>query len=119
HAAGFVHSSIPLAAKTIEAMGTKTGAWSTTISYDAADITSENLKQYDAVFLASTTGAFLDDPANPAATTARRQAMLDFVRGAKGFAGFQAATDSYHQDTAPPAAGGGPASMLASFSAGS
>ena len=29
-AAGFVHSSIPLAAKTIEALGTKTGAWSTT-----------------------------------------------------------------------------------------
>src|SRR4051812_7191616 len=80
HAAGFVHSSIPLAAKTIEAMGTKTGAWSTTISYAAADITSENLEQYDAVFLASTTGAFLDDPANPALTAARRQALLDFVR---------------------------------------
>lgn len=119
HAAGFVHSSIPLAAKTIEAMGTKTGAWSTTISYDAADITSENLKQYDAVFLASTTGAFLDDPVNASLTTARRQALLDFVRGGKGLAGIHAATDSYHQDTAPPPVGGGPASMLASFSAGS
>ena len=78
HAAGFVHSSIPLAAKTIEALGTKTGAWSTTISYDPADIASENLKQYDAVFLASTTGAFLDDPGNASATAARRQALLDF-----------------------------------------
>jgi type 1 glutamine amidotransferase len=118
HAAGFVHSSIPLAAKTIEALGTKTGAWSTTISYDAAAITSENLKQYDAVFLASTTGAFLDDPANAALTTARRQALLDFVRGGKGLAGIHAATDSYHQDSAPPAPGGGPASMMGSFSAG-
>src|SRR5437764_1040381 len=35
-AAGFVHSSIPLAAATVEALGTKTGAWSTTISYDPA-----------------------------------------------------------------------------------
>src|SRR4051812_23792263 len=61
-AAGFVHSSIPLAAKTVEALGTKTGAWATTITYDAADINPENLKQYDAIFLASTTGAFLDDP---------------------------------------------------------
>ena len=60
--AGFVHSSIPLAARTIEEIGKKTGAWSTTITYDAADINEANLKQYDAIFLASTTGAFLDDP---------------------------------------------------------
>ncbi len=83
-AAGFVHSSIPLAAKTIEALGTKTGAWSTTITYTAADITPENLKQYDAVFLASTTGAFLDDPNDASATAARRQPLLAFVRGGKG-----------------------------------
>ena len=37
--AGFVHSSIPLAARTIEEIGKKTGAWSTTITYDAADTT--------------------------------------------------------------------------------
>ena len=56
-AAGYVHSSIPLAARTIEEMGRKTGAWSTTITYDAADINEKNLAQYDALFLASTTGA--------------------------------------------------------------
>src|SRR5204863_8957430 len=38
-AAGFVHSSIPLAARTIEAMGQKTGAWTTVISYDPAVVT--------------------------------------------------------------------------------
>ena len=32
-AEGYVHSSIPLAARTIEEMGRKTGAWSTTITY--------------------------------------------------------------------------------------
>jgi type 1 glutamine amidotransferase len=116
-AAGFVHSSIPLAAATIEALGTKTGAWTTTITYDAADINDQNLSQYDAIFLASTTGAFLDDPADAAATAARRKALLAFVRGGKGLAGIHAATDSYHanQDPAPPAAGANP---LASFSAG-
>ena len=64
-AAGFVHASIPLATRTIEASGQKTGAWTTVISYNPADITEENLRQYDAVFLASTTGTFLDDPPIP------------------------------------------------------
>jgi type 1 glutamine amidotransferase len=119
-AAGFVHSSIPLAARTIEALGTKTGAWSTTITYDANDITADNLKQYDAVFLASTTGAFLDDPADAMVTGARRQALLDFVRGGKGLAGIHAASDSYHASgnagrSTAPAAGANP---LAGFSAG-
>jgi type 1 glutamine amidotransferase len=117
-AAGFVHSSIPLAAKTIEALGAKTGAWSTTISFDAADITAENLKGFDAVFLASTTGTFLDEAGNAAVTAARRQALLEFVRGGKGLAGIHAASDAYHQDSAPPAPGGGAASVLGSFSAG-
>jgi type 1 glutamine amidotransferase len=95
-AAGFVHASIPLAARTVEALGQKTGAWDTVITYDAADITAENLKQYDAIFLASTTGEFLDDPDDKAATSARRTAIMDFVRGGKGIAAIHAATDSYH-----------------------
>jgi type 1 glutamine amidotransferase len=115
-AAGFVHSSIPLAARTVEEMGKKTGAWSTTITYDPADINEANLKQYDAIFLASTTGAFLDDRNDAAATAARKKALLEFVRSGKGLAGIHAASDSYHQN-APAAdapaggagrAGGGP-----------
>ena len=39
--AGFIHACIPLAAKTIEALGTKTGAWTTTVSYDSSVITAE------------------------------------------------------------------------------
>jgi type 1 glutamine amidotransferase len=108
-AGGFVHSSIPIAARTIEELGKKTGAWTTTITYNSADINEANLKQYDAIFLASTTGAFLDDPNDAAATAARRKALLDFVRGGKGLAGIHAATDSYHQNrpsTDAPAGGG-------------
>lgn len=100
-AAGFVHSSIPLAAKTVEALGEKTGAWSATISYDSAVINADNLKQYDLVFLDNTTGAFLDDPNDPAATEARKKALLDFVRGGKGLAGIHAAGDSYHISGGP------------------
>jgi type 1 glutamine amidotransferase len=101
-AAGYVHSSIPLAARTIEEMGRKTGAWATTITYDAADINEKNLAQYDALFLASTTGHFLDDPQDAAATAARRKALLDFVRGGKGLAGIHAASDSYHRNAPVP-----------------
>lgn len=103
--AGFIHSCIPLAAKTIEELGNKTGAWSTTVSYDSAVITAENLKQYDALFLNNTTGAFLDD-ADPAVTAARKKAVLQFVRSGKGIAGVHAASDSYHRATDGPGFGG-------------
>lgn len=109
-AQGFVHSSIPLAAKTIEAMGEKTKAWTAVTTYDAADINDQNLKQYDAIVLDSTTGCFLDDANDKAATSARRQALMTFVRSGKGIAAIHASTDSYHGTACPgaaPAGGGG------------
>lgn len=96
-AGGFVHASIPLAAKAVEALGNQGGLWTTTVSYDAADINTHNLKKYDAIFLDSTTACFLDDP-DPAVTAARRAAFLSFVRGGKGIAAIHAATDAYHTD---------------------
>lgn len=96
HAAGFYHSSIPLAAYTVKAMGEKTGAYASDISFDPADINTANLEKYDAIFLSSTTLAFLDDPKDPAASEARKKALLDFVRGGKGLAGIHAAGDAYH-----------------------
>ena len=96
-AGGFVHASIPLAAKAVEALGNQGGLWTTTVSYDAADINTGNLKKYDAIFLDSTTACFLDDP-DPAVTAARRAAFLNFVRGGKGIAAIHAASDAYHTD---------------------
>lgn len=112
-AQGFVHSSIPLAAKTIDALGSKTGAWTTTVTYDPADITAQNLKQYDLLFLDSTTGAFLDDPNDASATEARKKALLEFVRSGKGLAGIHAAADSYHQAGGARGGRGGPGTTLA------
>jgi type 1 glutamine amidotransferase len=112
-AAGYVHSCIPLAAKTVEALGAKTGAWTTAITYDAAAISEQNLKQYDLLFLDNTTGAFLDDPNDAAATASRRKALLEFVRSGKGLAGIHAAGDSYHEE-APVAGSGGAAAVAAS-----
>src|SRR5258708_2633747 len=120
-AAGFVHSSIPLAAKTVDALGSKTGAWKTTITYDPADINTANLQQYDGMLLDNTTGCFLDDPNDKAATDARRAALLAFIRGGKGIAAIHASGDSYHGSScggSAPAApaggrGGGPGAALA------
>ena len=100
-AAGWVHTSIPLAAKMVEYLGDKTGAWMTDITYDSATITPENLKHYDALFLDSTTGEFLDNPNDKAVSDLRRQALLNFVKGGKGLAGIHAATDSYHTSGRP------------------
>ena len=106
--AGFIHTPIPLTAKMIELFGNRTKAWSTTVTFDPADINQKNLQQYDALVLNSTTGAFLDDPNDPAATEARKKALIDFVRSGKGLVGIHGATDSYHQSsTAPPAGRGG------------
>ena len=104
-AVGWAHSSIPLAAKTVEALGAKTGAWTSTLTYEASDINTQNLAQYDAIVLDNTTGCFLDDPNDAAATTARRAALLAFVRGGKGIAAIHASSDSYHGNTCGEAVG--------------
>lgn len=121
HAAGYQHSSIPLAARMVDEMGKKTSAWSTDVSYDPAAMSADNLKQYDAVFLSSTTGTFLDDPGNPRVTDARRKALLDFVRDGKGLAGIHAASDSYHGGAArgaPPAGASADRATIPPCSAG-
>jgi type 1 glutamine amidotransferase len=111
NARGYVHSSIPMAAKTIEEMGKKTGAWTTTISYDPADINAKNLEQYDALFLSNTTGCFLDakttePPASKEEVEARQAALVNFVRSGKGLAGIHATGDSYHGPCANDAEAG-------------
>jgi type 1 glutamine amidotransferase len=116
---GFVHSSIPLAAESVEELGKKTGAWTATITYDAADINPKNLAQYDAILLNNTTGLFLDAPGDDTAHESRKAALLAFVRGGKGIAAIHAASDSYHGDpasaraSAPPGSGGGLGTVMA------
>ncbi len=114
-AVGWVHTSIPLAAKMVEYLGDKTGAWMTDITYDSAAITPENLKHYDAIFLDSTTGEFLDDPNDKAVSDLRRQALLNFVKGGKGLAGIHAATDSYHTSGRPASPGAAPAPLAGTW----
>ncbi len=73
----------------IEALGQKTGAWSTTVTYDPADdqraesaAVRRDLPGRARRANSSTTRTIA------AATAARRKALLDFVRGGKGTGGY-------------------------------
>src|SRR2546422_320781 len=58
-ASGFVHSSIPIGAKCFEILGQKTGAFEVTkVTDDPAIFSDENLKDFDAILLMSTTSDF-------------------------------------------------------------
>ena len=83
---GARHASIPLAAKALELLGKKTGAWETTVTNDIADCTAANLAKYDALCSDQCTGALTDDEAI-------KKALLDYVAGGKGWVGVHAATD--------------------------
>jgi len=83
---GARHASIPLAAKALELLGKKTGAWETTVTNDIADCTAANLAKYDALCSDQCTGALSDNEAI-------RKALLDYVAGGKGWVGVHAATD--------------------------
>ena len=90
---GFRHSdSIPVAEKIIAEMGESSGKY--TVDYVRTDeemaqkMTADGLKNYDAVFFASTTGELpLPD----------RDAFLKWIADGHAFIGTHAATDTFHK----------------------
>ncbi|MEE9368373.1 MAG: ThuA domain-containing protein [Pontiella sp.] len=86
---GFVHSSIPLGAKTFAMMGEKTGAYTTEESMELEAFTPENLKRFDAILFMSTTKL---DP-----LPEQKKALLEFVRSGKGIIGIHAASDNFYK----------------------
>jgi type 1 glutamine amidotransferase len=105
-ATGYVHGSIPVAAKAFEMMGEKTGAYETVISSDPSYFEEDKLKQFDAVLMISTTGEgfglkggeFAKLPAEKQAYYERlRKNLVEFVVGGKGLMGIHAAGDSAYE----------------------
>jgi type 1 glutamine amidotransferase len=95
-AAGFKHSSIPVAAATVKELGEKSGAWEVvgqagTAEEVAAAITAENLKNVDLVFFANTTG-------NLGFTPEGKKAFYDWIRNGGAYAGVHSAGDTFHGD---------------------
>ncbi len=104
---GFVHSSIELGAEAIRLLGEKTGAYTGTVTDDPKAFEPDNLKQYDAVVFESTTGDALRPAGfNNLEEAAKKEALaneeryktalMDFVKGGKGWVGIHAATDCYY-----------------------
>ena len=104
---GFVHSSIPYGAEALRLMGEKTRAYTATVTDDPKSFEPDNLKQYDAVVFLSTTGDALrpagfdklnaDEKKQATADEERyKTALMDFIKGGKGYLGIHAATDCYY-----------------------
>jgi type 1 glutamine amidotransferase len=86
---GFVHGVIPLAAKSFEIMGKKTGAFTTVESDDVGVFSPEKLKEFDAILLNNTTQLKLDE--------GQRNALLTFVKeDGKGLVATHAAADNFY-----------------------
>lgn len=82
---GFRHASIGAGKLALLKIGEQQN-WLVDTTEDAGFFTSYNLKMYDAVVFLSTTGNILD--------STQQQALEQFIRSGKGFAGIHAATDT-------------------------
>ena len=85
---GFRHSSIEQGAALLKHMGQITAAYEADHSEDEAVFTNENLQQYDAILMLSTT-------LNPIAKPESRAAFEKFLADKKGLVGIHAATDCH------------------------
>jgi type 1 glutamine amidotransferase len=94
HTAGFRHSSIPVAQETLQDLGRRTGLWETELATNAEEvarmITADNLKRFDVVVFANTTGEL-------PISDAGKEAFLAWLRGGKAFVGMHSATDTLYK----------------------
>lgn len=94
--AGYRHSSIPVAVRTLREFGDETDAWEVAEHADAAEqvaraMTAERLRTVDGVAFASTTG-------NLSFTPAGRTAFYEWMRRGSAYVGIHSATDTFHGD---------------------
>jgi type 1 glutamine amidotransferase len=87
--AGFKHQVLPLSEEILPQIGTKANAFEVTVAHDVSAITADGLKGYDAVVFYTTGELPMSDE--------QKQALLDFVRGGKGFVGIHSATDTFYK----------------------
>jgi uncharacterized protein (TIGR03437 family) len=88
HSAGFRHSSIEVSREVLQAVAAASGSLEVVATEDLSSISRDNLSGYEAV-LFFTSGEL-------ALSAEQKQALLDFVRGGKGFAGVHSATDTLY-----------------------
>lgn len=85
---GFVHSSISSCNAALEAIGSRTKAFSVDVTDDYDVFTPENLMQYDCIILNNTTNMEFPE-------ASQLNAFFDFVVAGKGLVGIHAASDNF------------------------
>ncbi|MEJ0084077.1 MAG: ThuA domain-containing protein [Pseudomonadota bacterium] len=91
---GFRHDSIPAAVEVLKVIGAKAG-YTVDASEDPEVFSADNLKQYKALVLVSTS----TDPKKPESewfTGAKRDALQGFLKDGKGVVALHAAADSHY-----------------------
>jgi hypothetical protein len=89
HSAGFKHRVLPVSERILPELGRASGAFEATVATDATVLSEENLRNYAAVIFYTTGELPLDE--------ARKRALIEFVRGGRGFVGIHSATDTFYQ----------------------
>ena len=87
--AGFKHGVLAVSQDVVRELGRSSGAFEATVTEDCSLLTAENLRNYDAVFFYTTGELPMDE--------AQKRALLEFVRGGKGFVGAHSATDTFYK----------------------
>lgn len=90
--AGFRHDSIPAARQAMATLATSTGQFSLTATEDLSTLSPDNLRAYDVVMFALTSGEL-------PLSAAQKTALLDFVSTGRGFIGVHSATDTLYEWT--------------------
>ncbi|PWU03418.1 MAG: ThuA domain-containing protein [Terriglobia bacterium] len=86
YTAGFRHDSIPVSIDVLR--GLAPAQLEVTATEDLATITAESLQAFDAVFFFTSGELPISD--------GQKSALLEFVRGGKGFGGAHSATDTFY-----------------------
>ena len=89
HSAGFTHQVLPLSEQILGDVGRRTRAFESTATKDVAVMSVEGLREYDGIVF-YTTGEL-------PISAGQKQALLDFIRGGKGFIGIHSATDTFYK----------------------
>ncbi|MCK4374294.1 MAG: ThuA domain-containing protein [Candidatus Brocadiae bacterium] len=89
HSEGWEHSYLPHAEVAIKRMGKESGLYETVTTARSTLITAEELARYDVLIFATTGELPWDDD--------QKKALLDFVRGGKGFVGIHNAVDTFYE----------------------
>jgi uncharacterized protein len=88
HSAGFRHDVLPLTHEVVRTLGRTSGAYEATVTEDVAQISRSGLEGYDAVVFYTTGELPMSD--------GQKRALMDFVKGGKGFVGIHSATDTFY-----------------------